>query len=210
MTKTRILIADDDRVILTTLAESLADFGYEVLTAANGKEAVALCRQERPDLAILDVRMPEMTGIEAARHIRADPETPVVFLSAYGDSDVVRQAVEEGALGYLVKPVDTSQIVPTIEAALARGQELKEFKEAKAHLSRALEAGRETNVAIGLIMERYRLSVDGAFDVLRALARSQSREVSELARTLLQAGESLNLLQTVRPKEGHGRKPQKS
>ncbi len=183
----RILIADDDRVILATLGEGLEDAGYDVLKAANGSQAVALCKQENPDLAILDIRMPEMDGIEAARHLRAETDVPFLFLSAYGDTETVRQAVQEGALGYLVKPLDTLQIIPTIEAALARARELKGYRESKAQLTRALEAGRETNIAIGLIMERHRLAREQAFETLRAMARSQSRKINELARDVIQA-----------------------
>jgi len=124
MTAHRILIADDDRLILSTLGQGLRDVGYEVLEATDGKAAVHVCETSQPELAILDMRMPGMSGVEAAHLIRQRTATPFIFLSAYGDKEVVQLAVQEGALAYLVKPVDTPQIVPTIEAALARAAEL--------------------------------------------------------------------------------------
>ena len=110
----RLLIADDDRLILSTLGQGLRDAGYEILEASDGKAAVHLCEPAQPALAVLDVRMPGMSGVEAAHLIRQNTDIPIMFLSAYGDMEIVKLAIEEGALGYLVKPVDITQIVPAI------------------------------------------------------------------------------------------------
>ncbi|MDH4134120.1 MAG: response regulator, partial [Gammaproteobacteria bacterium] len=151
----RILLVDDDRLILALVGEGLRKFNYEVETFSSGDEALARCRANPlPDLAILDVRMPGKSGIETARELRGASAVPYLFLSAYGDLDIVKSAVDEGALGYLVKPVDVAQIVPTIEAALARAAEMRELRERETHLNNALAAGRESSLAVGLIMER--------------------------------------------------------
>jgi AmiR/NasT family two-component response regulator len=189
----RILIADDDRLILSTLALGLQDAGYEVLEATDGEAAVHICETLQPELAILDMRMPGMSGVEAARLIRQKTTVPFIFLSAYGDNEVVQLAVQEGALAYLVKPVDIPQIVPTIEAALARAAELAELRQSTHNLSSALDNNRETSMAVGLIMERYRVDRDSAFKILRQYARSERLKISELAAKLLTSADTLSI-----------------
>lgn len=189
----KILLVDDDRLILALLGEGLRKFGYEVETAASGDEALARCRENQPDLAILDVRMPVKTGIETARELRETTAVPYLFLSAHGDHDIVKSAVDEGALGYLLKPIDVPQIVPTIEAALARAAELRELRERETTLSNALAAGRESSLAVGLVMERYRLDRRAAFEALRFHARSQRRKFDEVAAEFVKSAEQGNL-----------------
>ncbi len=128
MTGYKILIADDDILILTTLSKGLRQAGYEVVAASSGEEAVRLGCLEAP-AAILDIRMPGIQGIEAAGLLREQAGVDSIFLSAYSDRDVVESATKEGALGYLVKPVDTHQLIPTIEAALERSADLQRLQE---------------------------------------------------------------------------------
>ncbi|MEJ2507970.1 MAG: response regulator [Gammaproteobacteria bacterium] len=189
----RLLLADDDRLVLATMGQGLRDAGYEILEATDGEAAVRLCESEGPDLAILDMRMPGMTGVEAAHYIREKTDVPFMFLSAYGDKEVVQLAVEEGALGYLVKPLDIPQLVPSIEAALARADELRRLRKTEHDLTNALEGGRETSMAIGLIMERYRLTRQTAFEALRFHARSKRRKLVTVASEFLDSAESLCL-----------------
>ena len=200
MSAHRLLLADDDRLILSTLGQGLRDAGYEILEATDGKAAVHICEISQPDLAILDIRMPGMSGVEAARLIREKTQTPFIFLSAYGDKEVVQLAVQEGALAYLVKPVDIPQIVPTIEAALARSAELSELRQSADNLSSALETNRETSMAVGLIMERYRADRDTAFKILRNYARSERLKLNQLAANLLSAAETLSIPPQFLPK----------
>ena len=117
-----ILVADDDRLIRVTFACGLREANYDVLEAADGREAADLTYEHKPDLAILDLLMPRMSGIEAAQELHDRADVPFVFLSAYNDEDVVKQAAEEGALGYLVNPIELKQVLPTIEAALERAE----------------------------------------------------------------------------------------
>jgi len=201
--KKTIVLADDDRLILSTLGDGLRNEGYEVFEAEDGDAAVALCKEKHPALALLDLRMPGVSGLEAARRLRAETDVPFLFLSAYGDADTVQQATEEGALGYLVKPIDLPQIIPSIEAALARAADIRDLKESEYHLNRALAQGRQTSVAVGVIMERHRLTERQAFDLLRNRARSQRRKVVDVAQDLVDAVNLMNLS----PDEKEGPKP---
>lgn len=189
----KILIVDDDRVILHILAEGLRELGYEVATAVSGADALRLARESPFDLTVLDMRMPGMSGVEVARELRRDNLASFVFLSAFGDETVVRDAAEAGALGYLVKPVDIPQLVPFIEAAIARGQEIDLLRSTAEQLEQALKVEQKTRTAVGIIMERKGLDRQEAFDLLRAKARSQRRKIGEVADELITAVEGMNL-----------------
>jgi response regulator NasT len=182
-----LLIADDDRLVLATLAEGLRRAGYVVLEAAGGEEAIRLACEHKPDLAILDIRMPDRDGLEVARWLCEHSDCPFLFLSAYSDADVVTAAVDSGALGYLVKPLDVQQIQPSVEAALTRGRELRALLEEEAQLSAALRLGREISMAVGVLMVRDQLNEQAAFERLRGQARTQRRRLSELAAELVRA-----------------------
>lgn len=189
----KILIVDDDRVILNILAEGLRELGYEVATSISGADALALARGDVYELAILDMRMPEMSGLELARVLKLENLTPFVFLSAFGDEADVRDAAEAGALGYLVKPVDIPQLVPFIEAAMARGREIDMLRNTTDQLQQALRVEQKTRTAVGIIMERKGLDRQEAFDLLRARARAQRRKIGEVADDLISALEGMNI-----------------
>ncbi len=188
-----LLVVDDDRLVLAALAEGLRSAGYRVTGAASGEDALGATGRAAPDLALLDMRMPGMSGIELGRKLR-EQGIPFLFLSAYGDRQIVKQAAEEGALGYLVKPLDIQQIVPSIEAALARGGELKALRESEAQLNAALAGSREISMVVGLLMQRDRLDRTKAFELLRSHARSQRRPLAEVAGELLSSAEKLNTI----------------
>lgn len=190
MSESRLLLVDDDGVVLATFGKGLRDAGYEVIEADCGEDALRLAEETFPHLAILDVRMPGMSGIEVA-HALQELSVPVIFLSAYDDRDVVEPAIKEGALGYLVKPIDVSRVIPTIEAALIRAKEIQELSDTRERLTKALDTGNVVNVAVGLIMERERLTRKDAFEVLRRRARSERRKVKEVADELLNAWETV-------------------
>jgi two-component system, response regulator PdtaR len=187
MTPATLLLADDDRLVLATLTEGLRRAGYTVLDAAGGDEAIRLAGEHTPDLAILDMRMPDRDGLAVARWLCEHTDCPFLFLSAYGDPEVVDAAVKSGALGYLVKPLDVQQIQPSIEAALNRGRELRALLEEEAQLSAALRLGREISMAIGILMAREGLDEQAAFERLRGQARTQRRRLSQLAAELVRA-----------------------
>src|SRR3954471_23918270 len=116
--KGKILVVDDDRLVLATLTHGLANAGYEIIDADNGDDAILLARKHRPDLALLDIRMEGMSGFDVAAYLRESLQTPFMFLSAFADEATVAQVKALGAVAYLVKPLDIAQIVPTVEAAL--------------------------------------------------------------------------------------------
>ncbi|MBI2296135.1 MAG: response regulator [Betaproteobacteria bacterium] len=187
-----ILVVDDDRLVLASLAEGLRDAGYRVTGAVSGEDALRSAARDLPDLALLDVRMPGMDGIELGRRLREQANVPFLYLSAYGDEDIVKQAAEHGALGYLVKPLDVSQIVPSIEAALARARDIRALHEKESQLTTALESGRETSTAVGILMERRGLDRQQAFETLRDYARAQRRKLNEVAAEIIKAAEIIN------------------
>jgi response regulator NasT len=125
MSKGKILVVDDDRLVLATVTHGLAKAGYDIIDADNGDDAILLARQHRPDLALLDIRMEGMSGFDVAAYLRESLQTPFMFLSAFADDDTVAQVKALGAVAYLVKPLDIAQIVPTVEAALATARARK-------------------------------------------------------------------------------------
>ena len=191
---THVLLVDDDRPILMALADSMRRAGYVVSEAQSGQAALDLATTSPFDIALLDIRMPGMSGLELARALSQQTDLPFLFMSAHSEMDVVKDAAEYGALGYLLKPVTITQLVPAIEAALARAQELRKLRETEAHLNVALASGRELNIAIGIVMERNRIDRQGAFDMLRIHARSQRRKMSEVAEEFVRAAEVINLI----------------
>jgi two-component system, response regulator PdtaR len=192
MSPVRILCVDDDRLVLATLARVLRDAGYGVETVDSGAAALALAATTAFDLVVLDIRMPGLSGIETARRLREECDLPALFLSAYGERELVEQAVAEGALAYVVKPADVVQLVPAIETALARARDLKALTNARLQLEQALAGGRFTSMAIGIFMERRGLGERAAFEVLRASARKQQRKLEDYSRELVESLERLN------------------
>jgi AmiR/NasT family two-component response regulator len=199
-----ILVVDDDRLVLAALAEGLRTAGYRVTSVASGEDALGIT--DTPDLALLDVRMPGMSGIELGRKLRDQGGVPFLFLSAYGDQEIVKQAAEEGALGYLVKPLDIQQIVPSIEAALARGGDIRKLRESEAQLNTALTGSREISMVVGLLMQRDRIDRAQAFELLRSSARSKRRPIAELASELLKAAENLNAIGATQENPHRGKR----
>jgi response regulator NasT len=194
MANSNILLVDDDRLVLVTLAQGLTLAGYSVSSSESVDDAEALLASGvRPDLAILDVSMPGRSGLELAERLRSLDYIPFMLLTAYSDLDIVEKAAICGALGYLVKPVDTMQLVPAIEAALARAAELRGLRTVGRQLQNALDNEREISIAIGITMMQYRLGRMAAFELLRKTARSQRRKLAELAIDVIRASETLNL-----------------
>ncbi len=203
----RLLLLDDDRLVLATLGEGLRQAGYHVTTASSVEEAEEVLANGEIDLAILDVRMPGLSGIDLAwRMHEANSEVPFVFLTAYSDDELVEQASEAGAMGYVVKPADPDRLVPAIEAAFARAGEVRKLRETGRQLQTALDADRDVSLALGIIMERRRLGRQEAFEVLRSQARMERRKLIDLAREVVLAVEKINSIVGV--PEPRTRKPE--
>lgn len=183
-----IMVVDDDRLVLATLVAGLKQAGFDIIEADNGDDAILLARKHKPQLAILDMRMQGKSGMDVARYLAANTDTGFMFLSAFGDSDIVEEATRMGALGYLVKPLDVRQIVPAVRAALARTMEMKSAPQVAA----TGHGSRDEFLAIGILMERLRLDYDRALEALRAQANTENRGVGELASSMVEAANRLN------------------
>lgn len=184
MTQSHLLLVEDDLLILHTLAHGLREANYRVSEAESAEDAMTLCARIRPDLAVLDVRMRGLSGLELGRWL-AEREIAFLFLTAYDDETFVREAMQVGALGYLVKPLDVPRIIPSLETALARARDLAGMRESEEKLVTALQNSREISTAVGLLMERHDLSAEQAFERLRGQARNERKKVLEVARGLL-------------------------
>jgi response regulator NasT len=185
-TAMRILIAEDETIIRLDLRELLEQAGFEVCAEAkDGEEAVALARSAEPDLALLDVKMPKLDGIDAARRILDERPIPIVMVTAYGEEELVSRAVEAGVFGYLVKPFRESDLLPAIATARARHEELQALREEAESLSEALAARKAIERAKGLLMEREGLSEQEAFARLRKASQISGRPLKVVADALI-------------------------
>ena len=160
--------------------------GFEVVAEArDGREAVALAAQHRPDLAVMDVKMPELDGIEAARRMLEQRQIPIVMLTAFSEAALVGRAVDAGVFGYLVKPFRESDLLPAIEAARARHAELQALRDEAGSLRDALEARKLIERAKGLLMEKDGLSEGEAFARLRGASQQTGRPLRDVAEAVL-------------------------
>jgi two-component system, response regulator PdtaR len=184
----RILIADDEALHNLALTSQLETLGHTVVaTATNGKEAVELARETRPDLALLDIRMPGMTGPDAAHQIAADRPIPMIILSAYSDTRTVEDAIRAPIFHYLVKPVDPDDLAPAIAVARARFDEWLDAKRQRDMLELKLEERKVIERAKGLLMETRRLSERDAYRFLQKTSQDKNTPMVELAKKILLA-----------------------
>jgi AmiR/NasT family two-component response regulator len=183
---TRVLIAEDETIIRLDLAEMLERAGFDVCAQArDGVEAVELARAEEPDVAVLDVKMPRLDGIEAARRILDERPIPIVMLTAYGQDELVSRAVEAGVFGYLVKPFRETDLLPAIQTAQARHAELAAVREEAESLADALAARKAIERAKGLLMAKENLTEEQAFVRLRKASQVSGRPLRVVAEAVL-------------------------
>ncbi|NCT81771.1 MAG: response regulator [Comamonadaceae bacterium] len=190
MSKGKILVVDDDRLVLATLSYGLTQAGFEVIDADNGDDAILLAREHRPELALLDIRMEGLTGFDVAAYLREFLQTPFMFLSAFTDEATVAKVKELGAVAYLVKPLDIAQIVPAVEAAFARSAAPAPAAAVSAPPSE-LPSLEVTALAVGVLMHRYSLPRDEALARLMSLASADGHSLPEQARRIVDAVELL-------------------
>ena len=194
--KAKILVVDDDRLVLATLAHGLAQAGHEVIDADNGDDAILLAHEHRPDLALLDIRMQGMSGFDVAAYLREHCHVPFMFLSAFSDAQTVAQVKALGAVAYLVKPLDIGQILPVVATALANLQQARSDAAAvvpAATTSISATDASETLIATGIFMQRFSLPRAAALERLQRLAATERRSLDEQARRVLEAVEMLAL-----------------
>jgi two-component system, response regulator PdtaR len=182
----RILVAEDETIIRLDLRALLERAGFDVVAEArDGQEAVELARVHAPDLAIMDVKMPRLDGIEAARRILDERPIPIVMLTAYGQDELVHRAVEAGVFGYLVKPFREQDLLPAIQAARARHEELQALREEAESLADALAARKAIERAKGLLMKKEGLSEHDAFARLRKASQVSGRPLRVVAEAVV-------------------------
>jgi response regulator NasT len=196
--KGKILVVDDDRLVLATVTHGLSQAGYEVIDADNGDDAILLARQHRPDFALLDIRMEGKSGFDVAEYLRNVAHTPFMFLSAFSDDATAAKVKALGALAYLVKPLEVDQIVPAVDAAFERVRAVAPAAGAAAQSDRAHDAsdaaaalGHVVSIALGVLMHRFSLSRGDALARLRRTAAADGRSLVAQAERIVQAVEDL-------------------
>lgn len=193
MERTRIVIADDESIVRTDLKEMLTSLGYLVVgEVGDGRSAVNVARELKPDAVIMDVKMPDMDGIEAAKILTEEQIAPVILLTAYGQKELVERAKEAGVVGYLVKPFREADLSPAIEIATSRFNEFRIMQQEVQDLQNALETRKLVDRAKGILMDTQGMSEADAFRKIQKMSmntRKSMREVAEAIILAKQAGE---------------------
>ncbi|CAB4539225.1 unannotated protein [freshwater metagenome] len=183
---TRVVIAEDEAIIRLDLRETLEEEGYEVVgDCGRGDEAVALVKKMIPDVVILDIKMPVMTGLEAAKLITETKICPVVMLTAFSQREIIEQARDAGALAYLVKPFQKSDLVPAIELAIARFAEMQSLSGEVAALGAQLEIRKLVDRAKGILLDKYAMNENDAFTYIQKLAMTERVKMGEIAQRII-------------------------
>lgn len=184
----RVLIVDDESLIRMDLRDILESSGHEVLgEASNGVEALQLVPELRPDVILMDVKMPELDGIEAARQLSRESIAPVVLLTAFSQDDLVKKARESGVYGYLLKPIREENLVPALEMAIGRHEEDLHLRQQVETLAQDLEERKFVETATRIVMELYQISETEAYKRIRTLAMNKQMTVGSLAHQIIQS-----------------------
>jgi two-component system, response regulator PdtaR len=190
----RVVIAEDEAIIRLDLREILEEQGYEVVgETGRGDEAVTLVREQSPDLAILDIRMPGIDGLAAAREITSEGRCAVLILTAFSQRNLIEEARDAGALAYLIKPFTQAELVPAIEVALGRFKEIQAIKETNSTLEEQLATRRVVDRAKGILMDEYGMKEAQAFDFIQKTAMRDRRKMRDVAQDVIDG--------TLRPPE---------
>jgi response regulator NasT len=185
----RIVVAEDEAIIRLDLVETLTEEGYEVVAdTGRGDTAVELVRIHQPDVAIFDIKMPGMDGLEAARAVADEKICPVVMLTAFSQREIIEQARDAGALAYLVKPFQKTDLVPAIELAIGRFAEMKLLTGERDALDEQLKLRKTLDRAKGMLIDRYAMSEQAAFDFIQKHAMSSRSKMRDVADRVI-AGE---------------------
>jgi response regulator NasT len=191
--KLRILLVDDESIIRLDLKEMLEEQGHQVIgEASDGAIAIDLASQLKPDLIIMDIKMPNMDGLEAIRHINQNKRIPTIMLTAYSQPELVEQAVDLGVFAFLVKPIKEADIVPTLEVALARADELKALEAEVGDLKENLATRKLVEKAKGILMESYGLTESAAFRKIQKLSMDRRKPIKEVADAIILARDVSN------------------
>jgi response regulator NasT len=184
----RVIIADDEAIIRQDLREMLTNLGYLVVGAVgDGRSAVNLARELKPDLVIMDIRMPDMDGIEAAKLLTRDNICPVLLLSAYSQRELVERAADAGVSGYVIKPFDEANLLPAIEVVLARFQEFQAIVEEADRLEERLETRVAVDRAKGILMDTRGMTEQEAFRNIQRMSMNSRKSMREVAEAIILA-----------------------
>lgn len=188
MQSLRIVIADNESIIRMDLKELLEEAGHTVVAeAVNGTKAIELARKFQPDLVIMDIKMPEMDGITAAKTISNERLAPVLLLTAYSQKEIVEKAKDSGVLAYLVKPVKEANLFPAIEIALSRFQELTDLEKELEDVKNSLEIRKILDRAKGILMDAYQLSETEAYRRIQQYSMNKRKSIREVAESIISA-----------------------
>ena len=186
MERVRVVIADDESVICMDLREMLSNVGYLVVgEAGDGRSALNLARELRPDVVLMDIKMPDTDGIEAARILTEERIAPVVLLTAYSQPDLVDRAKLAGVVGYLVKPIQEADLAPAIEIALARFMEFRELEREVDNLQDQLETRKLVDRAKGILMDTQGMTEAAAFRRIQKMSMNTRRSMKEIAQAII-------------------------
>ena len=189
----RVLIVDDESLIRMDLRDIIESCGHEVVAeGTNGVEALALCKKHKPDIILMDVKMPELDGIEAARQIGFHHEAPVVLLTSYSQQDLIDKARDSGVYGYLIKPVREEQLVPTLEMALGRYKSDAQLRKKMAELEQSLEDRKIIQKGTGILMELYSISEVEAYNRIRTLSMNKQISIIETCNLIIKQSNKSN------------------
>jgi response regulator NasT len=183
----RVLVAEDESITRLGLSRILEDAGHHVVDAPDGRRAVTLARQTKPDLALLDIKMPKLDGLEAAQRIYQERPTPIVLLTAYGDRDLVEQAKSLPIMAYLIKPIKEKELLATLEVVTARFAEFEWMHQQTVELKEELATRKLIERAKGILMRREGLSEEEAYHRIQHQARSERRSMRDVAEDVLQS-----------------------
>lgn len=184
----RVLIADDNAIARKALASQLEILGFDVVAAAaTGEEAVAFYDESKPDLVILDVKMPKMDGIEAAKIITNRTPVPIILLTGYSSGPLVDRAIESGVFAYIMKPITKKDLLPAIRLAFARFNEFKALKSEVLDLKEAIETRKLIERAKGILMKRLGISEDDAFKLLQSQSQKENKKLKDIAEAVITA-----------------------
>lgn len=190
MSQIRIVIADDESIIRMDLKALLEEMEFSVVgEAADGRKALELTRALKPDVVIMDIKMPIMDGLDAAKIISEEKIAPVVLLTAYGQKDLVERAKGAGVFAYLVKPFQESDLMPAIEIAIARYLEQQDLEQTLGDLEQKLETRKVVDRAKGILMDKFKLSEAEAFRRIQQQSMNQRRSMKEIAEAIVIANE---------------------
>ncbi len=193
MEKVRVVVADDESVICMDLREMLTNLGYLVVgDAGDGRSAVNLAKELRPDVVLMDIMMPDMDGIEAARILTEERLAPVVLLTAYSQRELIERAKEVGVVGYLVKPIQETDLAPAIEVALARFDEFRTLEREVEDLKEQLETRKLVDRAKGILMDSQGLTEAAAFRRIQKMSMNTRKSMKEIAQAIILTYEASN------------------